>query len=94
MAIWRYHLIDPPAEPRARELWLQHAAGFIVFEVIRRYAIEQIDPKIEEEARSADKKGDRRRRLWTEDGDRRSHGLSQTRRPPGFHRLHRPLHGA
>ena len=45
MATWQHELIDPPTESRARELWLQHAAGFIVFEDARRYAMERIDPR-------------------------------------------------
>ena len=44
MATWQHQLVDPPTEPRARELWLQHAAGFIIFEDVRRYAMERIDP--------------------------------------------------
>jgi len=57
MATWQHELVDPPAEPRARELWLQHAAGFIVFEDIRRYATERIDPALSVEARAAVQKG-------------------------------------
>jgi len=53
MATWQHELVDPPVEPRARELWLQHAAGFIVFEDIRRYAMERIDPSLTREARAA-----------------------------------------
>jgi len=34
-------------------LWLQHAAGRIIFEDIRSYAIEKIDPTISGKARSA-----------------------------------------
>ena len=57
MASWQHDLIDPPAEPRARELWLQHAAGFIFCEDVRRYAIERIDPALAAEARAAALKG-------------------------------------
>jgi len=52
MATWQHELVDPPAEPRARDLWLQHAAGFIVFEDVRRYAMERIDPALTGEARA------------------------------------------
>src|SRR5262249_40065784 len=52
-----YELVDPPSEPRARELWLQHAAGLIVFEDVRRYAMEQIEPGLSAEAVAAAKKG-------------------------------------
>src|SRR5262245_55096108 len=57
MATWQHELVDPPTEPRTRELWLQHAAGFILFEDVRRYAIERIDPTLTPEARAAVKKG-------------------------------------
>ena len=57
MATWQYELLDPPSEPRTRELWLQHAAGLILFEDIRRYAIERIEPGLSAEAVAAAKKG-------------------------------------
>lgn len=57
MATWQHELVDPPAEPRPRDLWLQHAAGFIVFEDVRRYAIDRIDPALPEEVRAAVKRG-------------------------------------
>ena len=57
MATHNYQLAGPPESERARELWLQHAVGFIVFEDIRRYALEQIDPQLSPEARQAVQKG-------------------------------------
>jgi len=57
MATLQYELADPPSEPRARELWLQHAAGFILFEDVRRYAMERLDPVLSDEAGAAAKKG-------------------------------------
>jgi hypothetical protein len=57
MATWQHELVDPPKEERARELWLQHAAGFILFEDVRRYAREQIDPSVKGKARAAAEKG-------------------------------------
>jgi hypothetical protein len=57
MATWQHELADPPADPRVRELWLQHAAGFVVFEDVRRYATERIDPALPVEARAAVQKG-------------------------------------
>src|SRR5205823_14123902 len=57
MATWQHELVDPPTEPRARELWLQHAAGFIIFQDVRRYAMERIDPALKGEARAAVEKG-------------------------------------
>ena len=53
MATWQFELAEPPSEPRARELWLQHAAGFIMFEDIRRYAMERIEPSLSADARTA-----------------------------------------
>jgi len=37
-----FKLTNPPAGDRSRELWLQHAAGFIIFEDMRNYAVKQI----------------------------------------------------
>ena len=37
-----FKLTNPPTEDRSRELWLQHAAGFIIFQDMRNYAIKQI----------------------------------------------------
>ncbi len=42
MATFEYTLSEPPSKSRARELWLQHAAGFILFEDARNYAISKI----------------------------------------------------
>lgn len=57
MEIRQYDLVDPPTEPRARELWLQHAAGFIIFEDARRYAMDLVDPGLDDDARAAAQKG-------------------------------------
>lgn len=57
MATWQHKLVDPPTEPRARELWLQHAAGLIFLEDVRRYAMERIDPALTDESRAAVQKG-------------------------------------
>lgn len=35
-------LVNPPLGERERELWMQHGAGYIIFENIRKYAINQI----------------------------------------------------
>lgn len=57
MASFEPELAQAPVEPRARELWLQHAAGFIFFEDVRRYAMERIDRTLTAEARAAVQKG-------------------------------------
>ena len=46
-------LASPPTSQRERALWLQNVAGFILFEDVRGYAIEGIDPGLDESGRSA-----------------------------------------
>lgn len=48
-----FKLAAPPSEDRERELWLQHAAGFILFEDVREYARDQLDPNLDPAAREA-----------------------------------------
>jgi len=50
-------LTSPPTKPRDLELWLQHAAGFILFEDMRDYAVQQIDPHLSQDAQAAARKG-------------------------------------
>jgi hypothetical protein len=57
MATWQHELVEAPTEPRARELWLQHSAGFIILEDVRRYAMERIDPALPDDVRAAIQKG-------------------------------------
>ena len=57
MATWEHELGEPPTELRARELWLQHAAGFILFQDVRQYAVERIDPALSDDVRAAVQKG-------------------------------------
>jgi hypothetical protein len=57
MATHEHELSTPPKGERARELWLQHAAGFIVFQDSRAYAIERIDARLNAKARAAVIKG-------------------------------------
>jgi len=52
MATDQYALASPPEEPRLRELWLQHAAGFILMENVRQAAIDQLDPHLSAEERA------------------------------------------
>lgn len=56
MSAGDYELVDPPSDRERRRLWLQHAAGFILFENVRRYAIEQIDTTASAEARQSAEK--------------------------------------
>ncbi len=42
-----------PRDSRARKLWLQHAAGFILFEDVRRYAASRVDAALDEDAKRA-----------------------------------------
>lgn len=39
MATRDYELVGPPSGERAKELWIQHAAGFILMEDVRREAL-------------------------------------------------------
>lgn len=54
MASWQLELQSPPKEPRAFELWLQHAAGRILIEDVRANALEKIGPELSAEARGAE----------------------------------------
>lgn len=45
-------LNDPPILEQDRELWLQHAAGFIIFQDMRNYAISKIEPGISSEQKA------------------------------------------
>lgn len=42
----------PTSEPR-RDLWIQHAVGFILFEDVRGWAIQRLDPNLDAAARAA-----------------------------------------
>lgn len=53
MPTWKHTLAAAPQDPRRRELWLQHGAGFILFQDVREYAISRIDPSLDETARAA-----------------------------------------
>ena len=57
MATSQLKLYPPPHQERALELWLQHAAGRILFEDVRAYALERIDPALSAETRAAIQKG-------------------------------------
>ncbi len=47
MASHEYRLLNPPENGRGRQLWLQHAAGFIIFQDARNYAISQIPEQVD-----------------------------------------------
>lgn len=57
MATFHFKLEECPTEARARELWLQHAAGLIIFEDARQYAIDQIDETLKDEVKEEIIKG-------------------------------------
>ena len=46
-------LKPPPADAHARDLWLQHAAGWIVIRDVRQRALSRIDPSLPEAAQAA-----------------------------------------
>ena len=49
-------LAEAPIEARARELWLQHAAGLTLFHNVRTIAIGEIDAALGPEAQAAARK--------------------------------------
>ena len=57
MASSDLELQPPPRNERSFELWLQHAAGRILFEDVRGYALKQVDPNLSADARAAAEKG-------------------------------------
>ncbi|MBP2619140.1 hypothetical protein [Chryseobacterium jejuense] len=46
-------LANPPSDERDRELWMQNGAGYIVFENIRKYAINKIPSEADNILREA-----------------------------------------
>ncbi|MBJ7428654.1 MAG: hypothetical protein JHD28_06840 [Bacteroidia bacterium] len=46
-----YILTEPPKDERSKELWLQHAAGFIIFQDMRKYAIDRIPDEQDDDIR-------------------------------------------
>jgi len=53
MAAFDFNLSEPPSDSRQRELWLQHAIGFILFQDVRDYALQQVDPLLQGDAMAA-----------------------------------------
>ena len=53
MATWQLELETPPENPRERELWLENAAGMVLLEDVRGYAIERIPPDLSPDVRAA-----------------------------------------
>ena len=53
MASFDFNLSEPPSDSRQRELWLQHAIGFILFQDVRDYALQQVDPLLNDDAKAA-----------------------------------------
>lgn len=52
-AFREYRLAKPPATHRARELWLQHGAGFILFEKVRAAGLATLEPNATPALRAA-----------------------------------------
>ena len=50
-------LADPPETRRGRELWLNHAIGYLLVRDVRDYALDQLDPELSEAERHAALKG-------------------------------------
>lgn len=53
MASFDFNLSEPPSDSRQRELWLQHAIGFILFQDVRDYALQQIDASLKDDEKPA-----------------------------------------
>lgn len=53
MAAWEHVLAPPPVASDAQHLWLDHAAGFILFQDVREYALSRLSPTLNEDARKA-----------------------------------------
>ena len=54
MSLWSTHALGPaPSDAEARRLWMQHAAGFIMFHDIGEYARSHIDVSLSPEAQQA-----------------------------------------
>ena len=50
-------LANPPEKERDKELWMQHGAGFLVFENIRKYALDNINHETDETTKAQIIKG-------------------------------------
>jgi hypothetical protein len=46
-------LAPPPTSERRRELWIQHTVGFILFEDVRGWAMQRLDPNLDATAKAA-----------------------------------------
>lgn len=53
MTAFDFKLSEPPSDSRQRELWLQHAIGFILFQDVRNYALQRIDPLLKDDSKAA-----------------------------------------
>lgn len=53
MSSSKLELQPHPEEPRSLELWLQHASGRILFEDMRNYALERLQPNATPDVRAA-----------------------------------------
>lgn len=51
MGTSQLEILCPPQQAHTLELWLQHAAGRILFKDVRAYATEKIDPTLPDETR-------------------------------------------
>jgi hypothetical protein len=53
MTTTEFQLSQTPNDPRQRELWLQHAVGFILFQDVREYALQQLEPSLTDDSKAA-----------------------------------------
>ena len=52
-ALREFELGPAPSDPRAREVWMQHAAGFILFEKVRAAGLATLEPTAPSAVRTA-----------------------------------------
>jgi hypothetical protein len=52
MATWKLRLAEPPPPGPDRRLWLEHAAGKILFEDVRGYALDRLDGDLSQRERA------------------------------------------
>lgn len=53
MSYRTHRLAEPPSDTRRRELWLQHAAGLILLDGVRNYAVDNLDRDLSESEKAA-----------------------------------------
>ncbi len=53
VAFSKFPMANPPSEPRALELWMKHAAGFLLFEKVRAAGLATLEQDASSDLRTA-----------------------------------------